>query len=162
MLGGIICCENQNIIKNWSLEDEKLVKSMADFMALAYDSGQRKCTENKLKWQSEEISKQNEELKAQKVFIQNINQELETKVLERTQDLINKNLMFEKYLFANSHKVRGPLSRILGLIEVFNANNMAIPIDELIALIQQSAIELDQIIHEMNDTLSYENIKSVS
>lgn len=157
LLGGIICCENQNKIKNWSIEDEKLVKSMADFMSLAYDSGQRKSIENKIKWQNEEIAKQNEELKVQQEYIQNINVELEKKVEIRTKELFEKNLILEKYSYANSHNVRGPLSRILGLIEVFKINNVAMPTEELMLHIQNSATELDKIIHDLNDILTFES-----
>lgn len=156
ILGGIICCENQKEIKNWSIEDEKLVKSMADFMSLAYDSGQRKSTENKIKWQNEEIAKQNEELKTQQEYIQNINKELEKKVEERTKELLEKNTILEKYSFANSHNVRGPLSRILGLIEVFKINNTAMSTDEFMTHIQNSATELDKIVHDLNEILTME------
>jgi len=54
------------------------------------------------------------------------------------------------YSFANSHKLRAPLSNILGLIQILRLD----PSDEIFDMLQRSADDLDKVIHEINDLLA--------
>lgn len=55
-----------------------------------------------------------------------------------------------RYSFANSHKLRAPLSNILGLIQILRID----PSDDVFDMLQRSADDLDKVIHEINDLLA--------
>ncbi|MFY0675064.1 MAG: PAS domain S-box protein [Bacteroidia bacterium] len=61
----------------------------------------------------------------------------------------NKKLISE-YSFVNSHKVRAPLSNILGLIQLIKLEHN----EELLEMLEKSADELDHVIHEVNSLLA--------
>lgn len=55
-----------------------------------------------------------------------------------------------KYSFANSHKLRAPLSNILGLIQILRIE----PSAEMFDMLERSADDLDKVIHEINELLA--------
>ncbi len=153
-LGGIICCENQVEIREWYVEDENFVQSMADYISLSFESAERKNEQDIILKQKDEISFQNDVLKTQKEFIENINQSLENKVLERTQELQKRNEQLQQFAFANSHTIRGPLSRILGLLNLLDLKDTELDENMLMTNIRQSANEIDLAIKEINQILT--------
>jgi signal transduction histidine kinase len=96
-----------------------------------------------------EILTQNEEIAA-------MNEALSNTVHQRTRQLYDKNQQVKDYLFLNSHGVRGPLARILGLLEVLNDEvpEEKTQLVDYLAKVKQSATELDGIIQTINQTLS--------
>lgn len=95
-----------------------------------------------------ELAVRSEEIEAQKNEIDAINNHLEELVQERTRQLENRNFRIREYAFSNSHIVRGPLARILGLINVLNMQPSLS--DEVYPMIQKSALELDEVINEIS------------
>jgi signal transduction histidine kinase len=65
---------------------------------------------------NEKLEEANAEVYAQNEVIASYNRSLEVLVEERTKDIQSLNQKLIEYAFFNSHKVRGPLARILGLI----------------------------------------------
>lgn len=109
-----------------------------------------------IKEQNEEIQVQSEELREAYEEIQVINENLECTVAERTKKLKIHNDKLMKYARMNAHDVRGPIARILGLIQLFA---IAEPLEhrEYISMIKLSAEELDKVIHDMNKILEEED-----
>lgn len=70
------------------------------------------------KRQNDILENQNKEIQLQNGVIQTQNANLEKLVEERTQHINNQKERLLQYAFFNSHKVRAPLSNILGLIEL--------------------------------------------
>lgn len=114
-----------------------------------------------LKQQSLEINKQRgeilqqaEELKSLNDSLGKLNNSLELKVAERTKELSEKNNKLSQYAFLNAHKLRAPLARLIGLLQL-----LKYPIsdqkekDRILELIEQSAQELDMIITTINNNL---------
>ncbi len=68
----------------------------------------------------------------------------------------NQNDKLQEISWLQSHVIRAPLARILGLINVVNMNsdNRSGKDQELFNLIAHSAKELDQVIHEINNKTS--------
>lgn len=97
------------------------------------------------------VLKQNEEISAQKEAIKLANDNLEQKVIERSQQLNYQNEKFREYSFANAHKVRAPLARIMGLIYLLDKDdkNTTFYYQELYNAVH----ELDDIVREMNKIL---------
>jgi len=104
---------------------------------------------------NEEISSQNEEIIQQREEILVINESLEELVEKRTQKIIEQNGRLLEYAFFNAHKVRGPLARILGLVKVTKLlKEKKEDKEQYFDLIEESAIELDNVVKEINIILS--------
>ena len=72
---------------------------------------------------NEEINEKNEALKTMNEEIQKINNNLEQSVKNRTERILDQNEKLIKYAFINSHEIRGPLARVLGLLYLINLEN---------------------------------------
>lgn len=153
-LGGVICCENQNEIREWFSEDEVFIQSMADYVSLSFEAAERKNAQDIILKQKSEIIDKNNILTKQKEFINNINVELESKVEKRTIQLLERNQQLEKFAYANSHTIRGPLSRILGLLNLLDLKDTELDENMLLANIKSSANEVDEAIKEINEILT--------
>jgi len=107
----------------------------------------------------EELLTQNEQILQQKEEILMINERLEEIVKERTAKIVHLNERIIAYAFFNAHKVRGPLVRILGLINVLKIQPIDTNLDKQIlsdylAKIESSSVELDNVIKEINQELN--------
>ncbi|MBI3483190.1 MAG: tetratricopeptide repeat protein [Bacteroidetes bacterium] len=100
-----------------------------------------------------EILAQSEELKATNDEIEAINSNLERIVIERNQRVIDQNKALTEYAFFNAHKVRGPLARILGLINVFEKELANHSLQDYSSMLKQAGKELDESIKEINKVL---------
>jgi signal transduction histidine kinase len=64
-------------------------------------------------------------------------------LLQAKEEVVNK------HINANSHSIRGPVARILGILQLHS-----VPNDEVLTLIKNEALELDNVIKEVNNDLS--------
>lgn len=138
-LDGLICCEQQHALRTWKSEDIIFASSVADITSLAYRSAQRRDYERRLRQQSKEITRMNEML--------------EQRVKERTAELENRNEQLTEYAFINSHLLRSPVSKILGLINLLEVdkhgdpkvmlNHLKLACDDLDAIVKKITIALD-------------------
>ncbi len=105
----------------------------------------------KLEKKNRAIYAQNEELSQQQEEISTLNNHLENLVNERTQKLAQRNQQLKEYAFWNAHKLRAPVSTMLGLFEVMNLDdeNQAFNDSPLHQHLRTTALELDRIIREM-------------
>ncbi len=102
---------------------------------------------------SNEIQKKNEELNEKAFQIERINKRLSQMIEDKTARLEKQNYQLIEYAFFNSHKVRGPLARVMGLVELLkNTDSMD---DRILYLkkLEESAAELDLVINEINKIL---------
>lgn len=109
-----------------------------------------KSLEQKVKERTLELEERNMEILKQKYEIDAINDNLEATVKKRTKQLEDKNNRIKEYAFSNSHIVRGPLARILGLVSIAEHE------PKVIELIEENAKELDSVIKEMTQILAEE------
>lgn len=137
-LDGLICCEQQGAPRVWKSEDIIFVSSVADIISLAYRSVQRREYEKKLKLQSKEIARMNEML--------------EQRVKERTEELEDRNNQLTEYAFINSHLLRSPVSKILGLINLMEVDKTSDP-QQMIDHLKQSCAELDTVVKKITIAL---------
>lgn len=84
--------------------------------------------------------------------IRKMNDDLEKKVDERTASLKEQNERLKKYSYLNSHKVRAPLSKVMGLTRLVQNH----PSHEHFEMLESSAHELDDVIIEINHMLQDE------
>ena len=107
-----------------------------------------------LKERNEHLVQAEEEVKATNDQLRQVNDNLELTVAKRTEKIKLKNEKIRKFAFLNSHRVRAPLTRILGLINVYQTCDLKKEdIDHVNDSIQKSAIELDEITRKINDEL---------
>lgn len=109
-----------------------------------------------------EVSLKNKLLEEQNRQIAAQAANLEQMVKERTRDLEstikglnshNKDL--EQFSYIVSHNIRSPITQILGLISIFNANQPDDPVNlEVLKNLQKSAANLDQVIKDLNIIIS--------
>ena len=90
--------------------------------------------------------------------IQKVNEELEQKVAERTAQLQTQNEKLVEYAFFNAHKVRGPLARILGLINLMKMEFDDEKTTKFTHMIEKSATELNDVVAEINRILDEEGL----
>lgn len=98
---------------------------------------------------TQELTYANNELTA-------LNENLEKIVSERTEKIKSQLNQMVKYAHMNSHEVRGPLARILGLLQLLDKEKDEVQREEIIKKINDDSTELDIIIKKMNRILEKE------
>tara|TARA_R110002012_G_scaffold109617_2_gene253678 strand:- start:28518 stop:31115 length:2598 start_codon:yes stop_codon:yes gene_type:complete len=101
---------------------------------------------------NDEIQAQNEELMSQSEEIATNNERLEEVVQDRTQKLQEQNERLSRYAFMNSHELRGPICRMIGLLNVLKITKPKEQ-QKILDLIQATGFELDAITRKINQTL---------
>jgi signal transduction histidine kinase len=95
------------------------------------------------------LQQQNEELKSQQEEIQAINDNLEDIITERTKSIEQKSNLLSEFAFINAHLLRGPLCRIIGLINLIEMEKEA----DLTELKKQIS-DVDKIVKSINQIVS--------
>lgn len=152
---GIICCEVKNERRDFSPEDISFVSSIAEIISIAIKSNQRLLAEEQIIRQQQEIKYKNDILLAQQREIQLVNDHLEERVKERTNSLEQQNKHLAEYAFINSHLLRGPLARVMGLINIMekeSGDNYELQL--ICKHLKTSAFELDDIVTKINTNLN--------
>ncbi|MCU0431012.1 MAG: GAF domain-containing protein [Cytophagaceae bacterium] len=151
---GILCFEEQRNRKHWDNQDQLFATSMSKMISIAYYCCMRREQFEKLLSATRDLEKNNS-------IIQTINQKIidlngtlhedlhiKEKNLEELQDFLNE------LSFKNAHQVRGPLSRILGLVYLYQMEKDSDVKMEYIKHIDHSAKELDEMIREISKMLN--------
>jgi GAF domain len=136
-LGGTISFENHASPRTWTNQDKNFAQALADIVTLAIESAWRREYEEKIRLQNESISQ--------------INKSLEDRVRKRTEELEKQNEKLAEYAFINSHVLRAPLSRILGLIHLLEMSDKKD--EQLMSYLRQSGNELDDVVKKINMAL---------
>jgi signal transduction histidine kinase len=104
--------------------------------------------------QKEELLSQSEDLHRANTEVRDVNENLERTVGNRTRQLQIQNEKLKQYSFSNAHRVRGPLARILGLLEIIEMEgDDNKDLKSNIKHLHLAAKELDDIIRELNKIL---------
>ena len=106
-----------------------------------------------LEEQKKLIEEQNLKIEESNIAIQALNENLEAIVRERTRQLHERHEQLKRYAFMNAHEVRGPLSTILGLLQIADTFTTAEEKIELIQMIEESSLKLDQTVRAMHEDL---------
>jgi tetratricopeptide (TPR) repeat protein len=124
------------------------VISLLGFLLYRYSREKRKSNEELIRL-NKDISEKNEEIKQ-------INDHLEEEVNVRTEKIQLQNQKLIEYAFFNAHKVRGPLARVLGLVALTKNESSLEEVKSLHEKIHLSALELDEVVKEINQKLDIE------
>ena len=144
-LGGVICCEHQHEFKKWGAAESLLLKAVGDFLTYTIIVNER-MHQNLL------LTEKNSE-------IMRINDNLESIVKKRTQELEEKNKQLTEYAYINSHILRAPVARISGLYNLFRMQFLPNIDDPAICDYMGNAIEeLENITLEINRAIEENGI----
>lgn len=111
----------------------------------------------------EELRASTEELMASQEELTQINENLNDLVKERTLTIIDQNKKFVHHAFINAHKVRAPLARIQGLVNLLNyeSHQLSAETREIQRLLKASTDELDDILREVKTNLDAAEYKGL-
>jgi tetratricopeptide (TPR) repeat protein len=107
----------------------------------------------KLYWLNKNNKTAREALQTMNQEINKLNENLEVRVQERTEEIRQQNQMLVEYAFFTAHEVRGPLARILGLVDLVKVKELNHEREEIISRLQIAANELDEIIRTVSRKL---------
>jgi len=155
---GILCFEHQTEKKNWNEIDILFAQTIAMYTSIVYYCIYRK----KQTYILEDLTNQ---LRNQNTLLSTINDKVvsENDTLSTDLDWKNKNIIEIKSFmnnisFKNSHNLRGPLSRILGLLHLYYSDTDAHNKEQYIEYIEKSVQEMDQIIRSITEEINNRNI----
>jgi signal transduction histidine kinase len=114
-----------------------------------------KITHERLERSSQKLLDQTKELQQQQADLNRLRNDLEKIIPRKISEAQNKAEMLKEYSFINSHHVRAPLARVLGLIHLIELeqNNQNFPHDAL-RNIKNDAEEIDMILTKVNTIIS--------
>lgn len=114
--------------------------------------------------QKEEIQAQAEELTESNQTIHQLNDHLEEEVKRKSEELVKTNVELVRhnnellqFSYTVSHNLRGPVARLLGLMNLISLNNRPEEKEDLIKLLQQSTIDLDTVLRDLNLIIDLRN-----
>ena len=104
-----------------------------------------------------QLSATNRELTLANDQILSMNEELEGKVADRTNEVLKKNEALFSYGYWNAHRLRGPIANIMGLLALLRAEgniSEELSKEEILEQLQVSVKKLDDTVIEFNRKLS--------
>ncbi len=104
-----------------------------------------------------EVREKNEELQAMNEEVHGINSNLEQLVKDRTIRIQEQNDKLIKYAFINSHEIRGPLARLLGLQYLMSLEKGDYKNNKTFKLLCDTTKELDEVISQASQLLADED-----
>jgi signal transduction histidine kinase len=102
------------------------------------------------------IKTQKAELERTKEELQELNENQERTIDERTRDVIKQSEKILEYAHINAHSLRGPLARVLGLVNLINKAEDPDEIKDMVKRLDVSAHELDGVVRDINKRLNEE------
>lgn len=99
-----------------------------------------------------EIETQNEELQQSQENLNQLNNHLEQIVYERTNEVKNQNERLIRYAYTNAHHLRGPVARLLGLVQLAKMETN-LDYEFLCNKIEEQTHEIDQVVRNINREL---------
>lgn len=107
---------------------------------------------NELADKANEIEAQHEELQQNHESLFQLNNHLEQMVEERTDKVREQNERLIRYAYTNAHHLRGPVARLLGLIQISKMDT-DLNYQFLFDRVQEQALELDKVVRDINREL---------
>jgi signal transduction histidine kinase len=128
-----------------------LVVLSAGTLKARYDQINRdlKSANHELIEKTNEIEAQNEELIQSQEKLNSLNQFLEQTVEDRTKKLTEQSEQLVKYAYTNAHHVRGPIARVLGLVQLYKVDP-EVDLQFILHKIEHETNEIDSIISRIN------------
>jgi signal transduction histidine kinase len=99
----------------------------------------------------------------QKEEIEVINNNLEQIIVDRTEKIKDQEQRITQFAFINAHKVRSPLARIMGLLNLIHLEkDKAGAFEEYLPTLRSNVEELNNMLREVSETLNGINVEKKS
>jgi signal transduction histidine kinase len=109
--------------------------------------------------QANEIETQNEELVQSQENLYQLNLHLESIVQMRTHEVKKQNEQLVNYAYSNAHHLRGPVARVLGLIQLSKMDT-SLDYPFLFKRIEEQTLEIDEVVKSINKELETQSTNS--
>lgn len=106
--------------------------------------------------QRDALAEKNREIETISNQIADDNEKLEQLVAQRTETLENQNAKLSSYAFLNAHKLRAPLARIMGLVNLLQMKTEEKEKPVIIRHLANSSDELNEVVTSINLTFQNE------
>lgn len=98
------------------------------------------------------------EVKVQSMLLDQI-EESRLELIDKHEELLKRNEKLKDYAYITSHKLRKPLANILGLVQLFNKNDLDDPENKIvIEKMVNQAEELDEVVRSVNKLVGEEEL----
>jgi light-regulated signal transduction histidine kinase (bacteriophytochrome) len=108
--------------------------------------------QEKVTSQRDALAEKNKEIETISKQIADDNEKLEQLVAQRTEALENQNTKLSSYAFLNAHKLRAPLARILGLVNLLQMKTDPKEKPIILSHLANSSDELSEVVTSINKT----------
>jgi tetratricopeptide (TPR) repeat protein len=146
--------------KDLSLKNALLYSSIIVFLLLGFfiftiinNNKLLKARNSEISAQQSELVEKNQQIELVNKKMASINETLEQMVRERTKVLEEQNQKLSDYAFFTAHKLRAPLARVMGLVNLLrskiNTDERPVILDHL----KSSSEELDGVVRSISNTL---------
>lgn len=139
--------------KNFSSGDIEILKLVVDCLQAKF---QEIYLKRQLAIRNENLSEAYETIKKKNEEIRNIVKNQKATIEERTHEIAEKNEKLLQISVLNAHNVREPLSRIQGIVQLFELFDDESCRKELIPKLEESAAEMDKVLREVIEMASNE------
>src|SRR5258706_6009595 len=106
--------------------------------------------------QRDALAEKNKEIETMSSQITHVNEKLEQLVAHRTETLENQNTRLSGYAFLNAHKLRAPLARIMGLINLLQMKSDTKEKPVIMNHLANSSDELHEVVGSISKTIQDE------
>jgi tetratricopeptide (TPR) repeat protein len=144
--------ENEILLQKQKLNQVELLASAAVTILLLISIGLLYTNLKRKGKTNFQLNALNKEVIKQKQIADQINQHLEEIVFERTKELQSKNTKLKNYSSYLSHQIRGPISSLIGLLNIEKGGLMGKP--ECIDMMNIAVNDIDKVIQEINQMLN--------
>jgi len=104
----------------------------------------------KLNLANERAEKQNEQLESKSYILSQLLDKKDHDLTDITEELARYNQELMQYSYTISHNLRGPVTSILGLLELHRLNANDVNRDELLGHMEKTVLNLDHTIRDLN------------
>lgn len=139
--------------KAFSVGDVEILKLMEDCIQAKFSEIYLK---RKLAIQNRNLSEAYDTIKSKNAEIQNIVENQKQTIRDRTSEIVQKNEKLLHILALNAHNVREPLSRIQGIVQLFEYMNDETCRQDLIPKLETTVEEMDEVLKEVVEMASKE------
>lgn len=142
--------------KTFSIGDVEILKLIVDCIQAKFNEIYLK---RQLAIQNKNLSEAYETIKSKNLEIETIVENQKQTIKDRTSEIVEKNKKLLHILALNSHSIREPLSRIQGIIQLFEFMDDKECRSELIPKLEITVEEMDEILKEVVDMASKDLIE---
>lgn len=160
LLLGIGIRSYRRIQRSNQLLAEKNRQIQQQHLKLTEQNDELTALNEEIRSQQEEVMAQRDSLAEKNIEIEKINQQmaqvnenLEHLVDQRTEVLKEQNKKLSEYAFINAHKLRAPLARIMGLVNLLRSGVDAKEQPDILSHLSKSSGDLDNVVRDISNTL---------